>query len=132
VKQLAPRCLASARSAGALALVAVSVAACAPKPGPVWSGFGGDPTRGAQLITQAQCGACHAIPGIDNANGLVGPPLTHFARRTMVAGLLPNTPDNLVHWVRDPQSVTPGNAMPSSGLSAQEARDVAAYLYTLR
>lgn len=118
-------------TAGLLGLSLLGVAACHAPGKPAWSGLG-DPNRGAVLITQAQCGACHQIPGVENANGLVGPPLVHFARRTMVAGLLPNTPDNLVRWISDPQSVTPGNAMPSSGLSPRQARDVAAYLYTLR
>lgn len=92
----------------------------------------GDPRRGAVLIGREACGSCHVIPGVSDARGQVGPPLTHFARRTIVAGLLPNTPANLTHWIRDPQSVTRGDAMPNSPLSDAEARDVAAYLYTLR
>jgi cytochrome c1 len=66
-----------------------------------------------------------------HANGMVGPPLVHFAHRTIIAGLLPNTPANLVRWVQYPQQVVPGNAMPNGGLDDQQARDVAAYLYTL-
>src|SRR6185437_2177338 len=92
----------------------------------------GDPARGAAIISQAQCGACHEIPSIPDAHGLVGPPLTDFGRRTMVAGMLPNTPDQLVYWLRNPQAVTPGNGMPDTHLSDRQARDVAAYLYTLR
>jgi cytochrome c1 len=67
-----------------------------------------------------------------HANGLVGPPLQHFAGRTIIAGLLPNTPANLVKWIRFPQEVVPGNAMPDGGLDDLQARDIAAYLYTLR
>jgi cytochrome c1 len=62
---------------------------------------------------------------------MVGPPLSHFAHRVVVAGVLPNEPEDLVRWIRDPQAVLPGNAMPDSGLSEAQARDVAAYLYTL-
>ncbi len=117
----------------ALCLSAIAVAGCQPKGGPSpWPDFGGNPARGALQIGRAQCGACHEIPGVADADGQVGPPLTGFSRRTMVAGLLPNTPDNLVHWLRDPQSVTPGNAMPNTGLDEQQARDVAAYLYNLK
>jgi cytochrome c1 len=94
--------------------------------------IGGDPARGAQVIRQVSCGSCHVIPGIRAANGLVGPPLYFFSRRTYIAGELPNTPLNLVRWIEDPQAVEPGTAMPSLGLSDQEARDVAAYLFTLR
>ncbi len=91
----------------------------------------GDPDRGAAEIAAVGCGACHSIPGIANADGLAGPPLDHMGRRIFVAGLLRNTPDNLVTWLRDPQSVVPGNAMPDMALSDQQARDITAYLYTL-
>jgi cytochrome c2 len=94
--------------------------------------FGGDPERGVAVMRQFGCGACHTILGVTGANGLVGPPLTHMARRVYVAGLLRNTPDNLMHWLMNPQQVVPGNAMPNMGLSRKQARDVAAYLYTLQ
>lgn len=93
---------------------------------------GGDVQRGKDVITQYRCGACHWIPGIDNARGLVGPPLNMFGRRTFVGGEVANTPDNLVRWIQNPKSIEPGTAMPDLGLSQQQARDVAAYLYTLR
>jgi cytochrome c2 len=88
--------------------------------------------RGRAIVIQAQCGACHQVPGVMGATGEVGPPLSGFARRTMIAGLLPNTPDNLTLWLRYPQRVVPGNAMPDMGLSEDQARDVAAYLDTLK
>ena len=93
---------------------------------------GGSPERGAQVIERYDCGSCHVIPGISGAGGMVGPPLLWFARRTFIAGELPNTPPILIRWVRDPPSVEPGTAMPVLGLDEQQARDVAAYLYTLR
>lgn len=93
---------------------------------------GGNPEAGARLIENYRCGACHTIPGIKGADGLVGPPLILFARRTYVGGEVPNTPPNLIHWIMDPASIEPGTAMPALGLSEQQARDVAAYLYTLR
>jgi cytochrome c1 len=93
---------------------------------------GGSAHRGALVISQYGCGSCHTIPGIRAADGLVGPPLLWWSRRTFIAGELPNTPENLVRWVRSPRSVEPHTAMPELGLSDQEARDVAAYLYTLR
>lgn len=92
---------------------------------------GGVPSRGEQVIATKQCGSCHTIPGISGARGLVGPPLIYFSRRTYIAGELPNQPENLVRWVMSPQSVEPHTAMPNLGLSEQQARDVAAYLYTL-
>jgi cytochrome c1 len=100
--------------------------------GPAWSVAGGDARRGPGLMQGYGCTACHTIPGVANAQGNVGPPLTRFADRTYIAGMLRNTPANLVRWIRDPQGVVPGNAMPNMGVSDAQARDIAAYLYTLR
>jgi cytochrome c2 len=93
---------------------------------------GGNAPHGKKVIEQVGCGACHEIPGIYTARGVVGPPLLFWSRRTIIAGELPNTPDNLVRWLKDPKAIEPGTAMPDLGLSDQQARDVAAYLYTLR
>jgi cytochrome c oxidase assembly factor CtaG/cytochrome c2 len=93
---------------------------------------GGDPARGSAIIGRIGCGVCHVIPGISGADGLVGPPLNRIGSRDYIAGVLRNKPNNMVRWLKDPQSVVPGNVMPDTGLSDKEARDVAAYLYTLR
>ena len=92
----------------------------------------GDAGRGAFVIGQAQCGSCHVIPGIADADGMSGPPLGGFARRAMIAGVSANTPEGLVTWLRTPQTVAPANAMPQMELSEQQAKDVAAYLETLQ
>lgn len=92
----------------------------------------GDPQAGAKIITREACGSCHQIPGIPLANGNVGPPLDRIGGRMVIVGTLPNSAQNMVRWLRSPQSVAPGNAMPDMGLSEQQARDVAAYLYRLR
>jgi cytochrome c2 len=92
----------------------------------------GDPDQGKQLIRDTGCGSCHTIPGVRGANGLVGPPLISWSRRTYIAGELPNTPENLVRWLRNPQSIEPRTAMPVLGLNDPQARAIAAYLYTLR
>ena len=91
----------------------------------------GNPELGALYIEQIGCGSCHMIPGIDGAQGLVGPPLDHMGKRIFIAGLLRNTPANMVTWLLDPQEIVPGNAMPDMGLSEEQARDITAYLYTL-
>ncbi|HEX6514769.1 MAG TPA: c-type cytochrome [Nocardioidaceae bacterium] len=92
----------------------------------------GSPDRGAELIRSYGCGSCHMVPGVDGADGLVGPPLTHFARRSYIAGELPNSEDNLHRWIRDPQAVEPGTAMPDLGVTERDAEDITAYLYTLK
>jgi cytochrome c len=96
------------------------------------SPIGGNTHRGADLIVKSGCGLCHEIPGIAGAEGHVGPPLDHMAVRTIIAGFLPNTPENMRAWLRNPQAAVPGNAMPNMELKDDEAEDITAYLYTLR
>jgi len=92
----------------------------------------GDPARGKAAIVAYGCGSCHTVPGVREATGLVGPPLVAWQRRIYIAGEVPNTPQNLVHWIVMPQSIEPGTAMPNLGVTDGDARDIAAYLYTLR
>jgi len=87
---------------------------------------------GEHLIYAYGCGSCHLIPGVAEANGSVGPPLQGFGSRIYIAGLLVNTPENLLHWISKPQEVDPGTAMPDLGVTEPQARDIAAYLYTLQ
>ena len=96
------------------------------------SSMGGNPVAGKALIQSYGCGSCHVIPGIRTAKGMVGPPLFFYSRRTIIAGELPNTPENLVRWIENPAAIEPGTAMPDLGASDSQARDMAAYLYTLR
>jgi cytochrome c2 len=88
--------------------------------------------HGGALIAQSGCGSCHVIPGIAGATGKVGPPLDGIGGQAIVGGMLPNTEDNLIKWIRTPQSVVPGNAMPNTELSDHDARDIASYLQSLR
>jgi mono/diheme cytochrome c family protein len=92
---------------------------------------GADPNRGETIIETFGCGACHAIPGVRGAKGVVGPPLIAWAERAYIGGEVPNTPTNLVRWVMDPPSIEPKTAMPNLGIDESQARDVAAYLYTI-
>ena len=92
----------------------------------------GDVAAGAALIDKLGCGSCHSIPGIVDAAGLVGPPLEHIASRQFIAGLLRNTPDNMAQWLRFPQKIVPGNAMPDLAIDESDARQLTAYLETLK
>jgi cytochrome c len=93
---------------------------------------GGNVVAGEQAIVKYGCGACHTIPGIRGADTYVGPLLTGYSRRHYIAGTLPNTYENLILWLQNPQAVEPGTVMPNLGVTEIEARDIAAYLYTLR
>ncbi|MGH8125408.1 MAG: cytochrome c oxidase assembly protein [Rhodanobacteraceae bacterium] len=93
---------------------------------------GSEAQRGARLIQHYGCGSCHTIPGINGADGLVGPPLTHWSQRSYIAGMLPNDPDNLAFWIAHPQQVIKGVAMPDLGVKEREARAIAAYLDSIK
>jgi cytochrome c2 len=92
---------------------------------------GGDPQAGRAAIARRPCGGCHEIPGVPGAHGKVGPPLTGLAGRSYIAGRLSNTPENLAAWIVDPHAIDPLNAMPPTGVTPHEARDIAAYLYSV-
>lgn len=92
----------------------------------------GNPEAGSALIGRIGCGSCHIIPGVLDADGMVGPSLEHIGSRQFLAGMLHNTPDDMVTWLRFPQRIVPGNAMPDMGLSQADARNITAYLETLK
>ena len=92
----------------------------------------GDLQHGREVIGRVGCGSCHRIPGIAHAEGSAGPPLDGIATRSYVGGALPNIPANMAAWIQHPKEIDPATAMPDLGLTDAEARDVAAYLYTLR
>lgn len=114
------------------ALVVISIVGLAACSQADQSSPGQEAAAVAELITTLGCGSCHIIPGIVDAHGLVGPSLERVASRQFIAGLLRNTPDNMVAWLRDPQRIVPGNAMPDLGISEQQAKSLAAYLATLK
>ena len=93
---------------------------------------GGDPARGRAAIYHYGCASCHTIPGISGADSLVGPPLERVAARTYIGGVLTNSPDNMIRWIKDPRGVDPLTAMPTLGIGDADARDIASYLYTLK
>ena len=91
---------------------------------------GGDPRRGEAMFIQYGCGSCHTLKNVRTAMGQAGPPLDGIAVRTFIAGRLANRPENMEHWIRDPQQVTPGTAMPDLNVGEADARDITAFLYT--
>jgi cytochrome c len=93
---------------------------------------GGDPHRGRAAITRYGCSTCHTIPGVPGATALVGPPLDRIASRSYIAGVMPNTPDNMIRWIENPPGVDRMTAMPNLGVTDSDARDIASYLYTLK
>lgn len=100
--------------------------------GPIWQVPGGNAAHGRTLIAHYGCASCHTVPGVEGADGNVGPPLTRIGDRTYIAGVLRNTPENMIRFLREPQRVLPHGGMPDMGVTAQDARDITAFLYTLR
>ena len=119
-------------SFAATIIVACALSACGPAAHPVQTVAGGHPDDGRAAIARSPCINCHVIPGIPESRGVVGPPLSRWAGRAYIGGRVANTPETLVQWIRDAPSFDPEVAMPDMGISEQEARDMAAYLYTLR
>jgi cytochrome c len=91
---------------------------------------GGDPIRGEAMFIQYGCGSCHALKNVRTATGMVGPPLDGVALRAIIGGHLANNPANMQQWIRDPQHVSPGTAMPDLQVGEGDARDITAFLYT--
>jgi cytochrome c2 len=107
----------------------LTLAACGAERSPA---LGGDPERGRLALRQFGCGTCHRIPGVAAARGDVGPSLAGVGSRVYLAGRLPNTPENLAHWIRAPQAIDPRTAMPDMQVGEAHARDMVAFLATLR
>jgi cytochrome c len=81
-----------------------------------------------KLMIHYGCPTCHVIPGVPGADGKVGPSLASLAQRSYIAGVLPNTPENLEQWVMHPQKFQPGIAMPEMGVSQEDAYRIATFL----
>lgn len=112
-----------------LTLIVLLLAGCGgQEPGTL----GGNAEAGKLLLRQYGCGNCHHIPGVPAAFGNVGPPLDRLAKRVYLAGSLPNTPENLAQWIRHPQKFEPRTAMPDMQVDEEAARNMVAYLYTLK
>jgi mono/diheme cytochrome c family protein len=114
-------------------VLAALVSACGSRePAPAAAPPLGDPAKGKAAIVDQSCGVCHQIPGIEGAEGTVGQPLGGLASRPRLAGDLPNTPENVVRWIRSPQQIKPGSDMPDMDIEEPVARDIAAYLLSLK
>ena len=82
-----------------------------------------DEQLGAKIYRENICTNCHLRS--------VGPDLTHIAsRRTLAAGALENTPENLAAWLHDPDDFKPGSNMPNFKLSPGDVRALVAFLET--
>lgn len=118
----------AAVTAVAAAAAVLAAAGCGTEPPTVVPA--GDAERGHDLIVEHGCGGCHTIGGVEGADARVGPRLTEFKENRFIVGRLPATPDNVVRWIQEPQDIEPGTIMPDLGVSEQQARDIAAFLYT--
>ncbi|KAA2211273.1 c-type cytochrome [Pseudoroseomonas oryzae] len=90
---------------------------------------GGDPRRAPELMTRYGCGGCHTIPGVPGADGKVAGPLTDMRERVFIGGVARNSPQAMIAWIVDPRAISPRTAMPATGITEAEARNVAAFLY---
>lgn len=91
---------------------------------------GGNPDHGPGLIHRYGCAGCHTVQGVAGARGQVGPNLSDVSRRIYIGGVTTNSPENLIRWIVNPREFDKKTAMPVTGISKREARDVAAFLYS--
>lgn len=93
----------------------------------------GDAQRGKQFVTQYGCVVCHMMPGVEGAQGTLGPSLAGLASRPAISfGTVQNTPANLAQFIRNPASLNPQSSMPPLAIGGNDAKDIAAFLMTLR
>jgi cytochrome c oxidase subunit 2 len=96
---------------------------------------GAQQARGLEVFFRAGCAHCHAIRGISEPGftGAVGPDLTRLAaRRTLAAGIVPNSRGRLAAFILDPQVLKPGVRMPPTRLAPDDLDALLAYLEALR
>ncbi|AWN22770.1 cytochrome c oxidase subunit II [Deinococcus irradiatisoli] len=92
----------------------------------------GDAAQGAAVFARQGCGECHQLRGL-GAHGQVGPDLTHFASRTLMAGgVLSTAPADVTRWLKNPDAAKPGTRMPNFHLSDEQLRQLTAFLETLK
>jgi cytochrome c oxidase assembly factor CtaG/cytochrome c2 len=120
------------QTARVLVFLAILLTGCGQRSDSVADMTGGHPSRGREAMRKYGCQSCHTIPGVTGTKALVGPPLAGIAERSFIGGVLTNSPENMINWLRDPPAAAPRTAMPNLGVTEKDARDMAAYLYTLR
>lgn len=113
-------------------LVCAALASGCAKEEPASRVAGGDPERGRLLVQQYQCAACHFIPEVQGPNGDAGPSLESMGRLSYIAGSIPNQPENMIRFLQNPPAVKPGTLMPALGITDDEARHMAAFMYSLK
>lgn len=93
---------------------------------------GGDPQAGKQKIVVHDCHSCHVIPGIEGDARLLGPTLDHWSGRDTILDRWPNNSVNLEKWIRHSEQMLPGTTMRMMSVNEQDAKDIAAYLFSIR
>ena len=87
---------------------------------------GGNVARAPEILRQYGCVACHTVRGVAAAGGLLGPNLSDREK------LLTKKPQELIAYIVNPKASNPKTVMPTTGISEPEARDIVAYLLSLR
>ena len=94
------------------------------------------PLRNGRLSIMSRTRQCSVVPHYrgdagERQRSARTSPISPAAGR-IAAGALPMSEGNLYGWVADPQSIKPGNKMPTIGLEPDELHAVVAYLETLK
>lgn len=96
---------------------------------------GGNPNAGKEKIILHDCHSCHAIPGVPVNREARGPSLKHWSHQGMIAKKWPNTPENMEEFIEHPERMLHGtalrNEMTMSNVKPADAKDIAAYLFSI-
>ena len=131
-RRIRPRARSATISGQWLILLCASLVACDGPPDRTSTLGDANNSKGRQLVVSKGCVACHTFPDVKWPRGGLGPSLQNFGRQGLIAGQLPNQPGVLMQFVRNAPALVPGTAMPAILMTDQEARDVTAYLLTLK
>ena len=93
---------------------------------------GGNPEVGRHQLAMHSCISCHAIPGVPKGDGTSAPSLAHWSKHETFIEAYPNTPANLIKWLQNPSHMKPGTRMPNLNVSEKDARDMTAYLFSIK
>jgi len=91
---------------------------------------GGNAARGKEIVESVGCLACHAIGDETKVRALRGTSYDIAPELTRVGSKV--TPDWIYDWIRNPRHYNPTTKMPNLRLTDGEARDVTAYLSTMK
>jgi mono/diheme cytochrome c family protein len=118
------------RQAGAITAFLMGLRSGAGRAGDDRAWAGGDPGKGKTIVETVGCKGCHVVGDDDRMRKERGFSFDIAPELTRAGSKL--DPAWLFRWVKNPKDFRPTTRMPDLRLSDQEARDIVAYIMSLR